>query len=336
MPDAVVRQGIRRLLRRRLQQEKAGGAAGIERRKHALVETLRSAPIAIHTTEANEQHYEVPADFFRHILGRNMKYSGGYWPDGVDGLDASEEAMLELSVERAMLEDGQDVLELGCGWGSMTLYIAARYRSSRVVGVSNSTSQREFIRSEATRRGLSNVEVVTADMNDFDVDTDFPGRRFDRVVSVEMLEHMRNYDLLFQRISSWMKDDGRCFVHVFCHRDVTYPFEVQDASDWMAEYFFTGGMMPSFDLFRRFPQHLAVEAEWLMAGTHYQKTSNAWLNRMDCEKATLFPLLQRTYGEKEARRWWVRWRTFFMACAELFGYREGTEWLVGHYRFRRA
>lgn len=347
LPDAAVRFGIRRLLRQRLADETAGGPGAVVRRKQALVDELRQSPIALHVGDANEQHYEVPTEFFRHVLGRHMKYSGGYWPDGLgaldggaefDGaaLDASEEAMLELSAERAQLEDGQDVLELGCGWGSFTLFIASKFPQSRVVGVSNSRTQREYILSEAVRRGLGNVAVVTADMNDFDAQDHFPERRFDRVVSVEMLEHMRNYEELFRRIARWMKDDARFFVHIFCHREVAYPFTVRDASDWMAKFFFTGGLMPSFDLFRSFDEHLAIEEEWKVSGTHYEATSNAWLAKMDIHRDVLQPILERTYGAGEVTRWWVRWRTFFMACAELFGYRGGEEWLVGHYRFRKV
>lgn len=335
LPDAAIRFGIRRLVRRRLEEESrggpAGGAAGVEARKKSLVEELRRSPVALHTDDANEQHYEVPTEFFRHVLGPHMKYSGGYWPDGVDTLAASEVAMLALSAERADLRDGQDVLELGCGWGSLTLYMAAAFPASRIVGVSNSRSQREYILGEARRRGLENVEIVTADMNDFDVE-----RRFDRVVSVEMLEHMRNYEELFRRIAGWMKDDARFFVHIFCHREVAYPFEVRDASDWMAQYFFTGGMMPSFDLFRSFDDHLQIEKEWQVPGTHYEKTSNAWLAEMDGHPDELMPILERTYGAGEGTRWWARWRTFFMACAELFGFRGGEEWLVGHYLLRKV
>ena len=342
LPDIAIRHGIRGLLRQRLAEETAGGPEAMGRRKQALVDELRRSPIALHVHDANEQHYELPTEFFRHVLGRHMKYSGGCWPDDVSSLDGgsaldrSEEAMLELSAERALLEDGQDVLELGCGWGSFILFIASKFPNSSVVGVSNSRTQREYILSEAARRGLDNVEIVTADMNDFDVEEHYPGRRFDRVVSVEMLEHMRNYEKLFRRIAGWMKDDGRFFVHIFCHRDVSYPFTVRDASDWMAKYFFTGGLMPSFDLFRSFDEHLVIEEEWKVSGSHYEATSNAWLAQMDAHRDELRPILERTYGVGETTRWSVRWRTFFMACAELFGFRGGDEWLVGHYRFRKA
>lgn len=336
LPDRFIRFGIRRLLRQRLAQEMRGGEPGVEKRIRDLVRGLRSSPVAVHTEAANEQHYEVPTEFFREVLGRHMKYSGGFWPEGGGHLDAGEEAMLALSAKRAQLEDGQEVLELGCGWGSMTLFAASRFPNSRILGVSNSHSQREHILGQARDRGLDNVEIVTADMNDFDPHQHVPGRRFDRVVSIEMLEHMRNYEELFRRIAGWIKDEGRFFVHIFCHRRVAYPFEVRDESDWMAKYFFTGGLMPSFDLFRSFDQHLKIEADWRVLGTHYEKTSNAWLANMDARRDELLPILKRTYGADQAKRWWVYWRVFFMSCAELFGYREGTEWLVGHYRFRKG
>lgn len=334
LPDALIRHGIRRLLERRLAEERAGAP---EARHAELVERLRRSPIALHTDDANEQHYEVPTEFFRHVLGRHMKYSGGFWPPGTRTLDGSEEAMLDLSCRRARLEDHQNVLELGCGWGSMTLYVASRYPSSRIVGVSNSATQREYILEQAGDRGLGNVEVITADMNDFLVDQHVgEGRRFDRVISIEMLEHMRNYERLFRRIAKWMKDDGRFFAHVFCHRELAYPFEVRDATDWMARHFFTGGLMPSARLFHEFDHDLEVEKSWQVDGTHYQTTAEAWLAEMDAHEEQIRPILAETYGEDEETRWWVRWRVFFMACAELFGYRDGEEWLVGHYRFRKV
>lgn len=331
LPDALIRFGIRRLLRRRLAQERAGD---LQARHEELLASLREAPIALHTDDANEQHYQVPTEFFRHVLGKHMKYSGGYWPPGTRTLDESEAAMLELSCRRARLDDHQEILELGCGWGSMTLYVASRYPHSRIVAVSNSATQRQFILGQAKERGLDNVEVITADMNDFDLNEE--ERRFDRVISIEMLEHMRNYQHLFRRIAKWMKDDGRFFAHVFCHRDLAYPFEVRDASDWMARYFFTGGLMPSARLFYEFDEDIEVEESWPVDGTHYEKTAEAWLANMDAHEEQIRPILAATYGEGEETSWWVRWRVFFMACAELFGTRDGEEWLVCHYRFRKA
>ena len=329
LPDPVIRFGIRRLLAQRLRQEQATDAAAVRQRKAAFVEELSSSPIALHTDAANEQHYEVPTELYLAVLGKYMKYSSGYWPEGVKDIDGSELAMLELSAERAGLSDGQEILELGCGWGSMTLFMAERFPGSRITAVSNSSTQRQHILSQAKARGLENLEVLTRDMNDFDID-----RRFDRIVSIEMFEHMRNYQQLFARVARWLKDDGFCFVHVFCHKDVAYPFEDRGDGDWMARYFFTGGQMPSFDLFEHFQDDVEMVESWKVSGEHYSRTSEAWLERMDQNEKELAPLFEKTYGE-EAKKFWVYWRVFFMSCAELFGYRGGEEWLVGHYLFRR-
>ena len=239
--------------------------------------------------------------------------------------------MLDLYLERAELADGQEILELGCGWGSLTLYMAERFPGSRILAVSNSASQGEHIRAEARRRGLEGVEVRTVDMNELDTD-----RRFDRVVSIEMFEHMRNYALLFERVTGWLQPGGKLFVHIFCHRELAYPFEVTGDDDWMARYFFTGGLMPSADLLPRFQDPLRLEEHWWIPGTHYQRTSEAWLQAMDSHRPELEPIVSEVYGEGQALRWWVYWRVFFLACAELFGYRQGSEWGVAHYRWSRA
>lgn len=333
IPDPLIRIGIRRLLAQRLKQESADDPAVVEARKRELVEELRRGAVAVHTDDANDQHYEVPTELYEQILGRHLKYSSGYWPDGLDGLenlDESERLMLELSTDRAQLRDGQQILELGCGWGSWTLFMAERFPNSHVTGVSNSAGQRRHILAQAEARGLTNVDILTKDVNELEL-----GSQFDRVVSIEMFEHMRNYERLFEKVASWLKPDGRCFVHVFCHKEVAYPFEVRGAGDWMARYFFTGGMMPSVDLFERFPRHLRVAKTWVESGTHYQKTSEAWLAKMDRNMAAVEPILRRTYGD-EHRKFKVFWRVFFMACAELFGYRGGDEWKVAHYLFERA
>jgi cyclopropane-fatty-acyl-phospholipid synthase len=329
LPDSVIRFGIRRLLAQRLRQEEVDQPAAVARRKRAFVEALEKSPIALHTDAANEQHYEVPTEFYQQVLGKYLKYSSGYWPRGVDDIDGSERAMLELSAERAGLADGQEILELGCGWGSMTLYMAETYPKARITAISNSATQRRHILGQAAERGLDNLEVITCDMNDFDTE-----QRFDRIVSIEMFEHMRNYRELFARVARWLKEDGYCFVHVFCHRDAAYPFEDRGGGDWMARYFFTGGQMPSFDLFEHFQEDVEMLESWKVSGEHYSRTSEAWLERMDANADALRPLFVQTYGD-QARRFWVYWRVFFMACAELFGWRGGDEWLVGHYLFRR-
>jgi len=331
LPDWLLRRGIRRICAARLREESAGGPEAQRERRRLLLAQLGSGPIAIRTDAANEQHYEVPAEFFQRVLGRHMKYSCGYWPPGVTTLDGSEEAMLALAAERARIADGQNILELGCGWGSLTLFLAERFPGCRVTAVSNSRSQKEFIDARARDRGLANVEVNTADMNAF-----HPGGQFDRIVSVEMFEHMRNYGELFARIARWMRPGALLFVHVFAHARFAYPYEVRGPDDWMARYFFTGGMMPSEDLLPAFDRHVRCIERWRLDGTHYQRTAEAWLARMDANRDALLPVLARTYGRREAQTWWIRWRLFFMACAELWGYRQGTEWIVCHYLFEPA
>ncbi len=337
IPDGILRAGIRRLLRQRLRDESRGGAAASAARKLAFIESLKTSPIAVRTDAANRQHYEVPTEFFRYALGRRMKYSCALWLPHTNSLDEAEEAMLALTCERAHIENGQRILELGCGWGSLSLYMAERFPKSEITAVSNSRTQREFLESEIAKRGLRNLTIVTADMNDFQPAQRLDGLdRFDRIVSVEMFEHMRNYETLFARIASWLCDDGLLFVHVFAHRTFAYPYDVRDESDWMAQHFFSGGLMPSEDLFQHFEKHMRTIAQWRVNGTHYQKTAEAWLRNMDAHKDQILPLFAQTYGTENARRWWVRWRIFFMACAELWGYRNGGEWIVSHSLFGRS
>jgi cyclopropane-fatty-acyl-phospholipid synthase len=279
---------------------------------------------------ANEQHYEVPPALFRSVLGRHLKYSCCYWPAGVDSLDEAEAAALEQTCMRADIGNGMSVLELGCGWGSLTLWLGQHYPDSRITAVSNSRSQQAWILEQARLRGLGNIDVRVSDMNVFDT-----GECYDRVVSVEMFEHMRNYAELFRRIHGWLKPDGRFFMHIFCHRSTPYEFEDRGPSDWMSRHFFSGGMMPSDDLPLLFQDDLVLERRWRWHGGHYRRTAEAWLARMDNGRAEIWPLLENIYGTGQARKWWMRWRIFFMSCAELFGYDNGQQWWVGHYRFRR-
>jgi len=330
VPDPVVRAGIRRLLKQRLLEVHADDVEQAARLADAFAGSLRDAPRALVPEKANEQHYEVPAAFFGHVLGRHRKYSGCWWGDGVNTLDEAEARALATTCDRAGLVDGQDVLELGCGWGSLTLWMAQRYPHSRVTAVSNSASQRQHIEAEAARRGLANVRVVTCDMNAFDT-----GQRFDRVVSVEMFEHMRNWPGLFGAVARWLRPEGKFFMHVFTHQGAPYEFVERDASDWMTRHFFSGGMMPSDDLALHFQDDLRLRHRWRWDGRHYERTANAWLANMDGARAQVWPLLEDTYGRDQAAVYWSRWRLFFMSCAELFGYERGQRWGVSHYLFER-
>ncbi len=327
LPETLERWGIRRLLRQRLERTLPSVPADVEERVASFARSMREAPIALVPELANEQHYEVPAEFYAHVLGPHRKYSSAFYPEGVTTLEEAEAAMLALTCERAQLRDGQRILELGCGWGSLTLWMAAHYPGSTITAVSNSNSQREWIERTARERGLANLRVITCDMNAFEAEGPY-----DRVVSVEMFEHMRNWERLLGRVRGWLAEDGRVFLHVFSHRRTCYPFEVEGPNDWMAAHFFTGGMMPSHDLLGVLDLPFSIEEDWVVDGTHYARTSEAWLDNLEREKERLWPILEATYGEGEAQRWFHRWRLFFLSCAELFGYRGGKEWIVSHYR----
>jgi len=328
IPDVVTRAAIRRLCRQRLRDSHRGNdtADGELREFEALVESMRVGPIALVPEKANEQHYELPPEFFAAVLGARRKYSCCIWSTATTTLAEAEAESLRITCDRADLADGQQILELGCGWGSLSLWMAERYRGSHITAVSNSAPQRRFIESESAARGLNNLSVITADMNDFTAEP----HRFDRVVSVEMFEHMRNYERLLERIASWLKPDGKLFVHHFCHRTLAYPYETDGDANWMGRYFFTGGLMPSETMLRHFDRHMTVVEQWRWDGTHYQHTSEAWLANLDQQRRVVLPILAATYGPDEARRWFYRWRLFFLAVAELFGYANGTEWFVSH------
>lgn len=333
VPDALIRHGIRRRLNATLDAH----VLPTETARHAAVaehaRALRDCPVAIDTDAANEQHYEVPAAFYLRALGPRLKYSSAWFDSEDDTLGEAEEKMLRLSCERAGLADGQRILELGCGWGSLSLWMAEHYPGSEITAVSNSSSQKQFIDARAAERGFTNLTVRTANMIDYGGEG---AERFDRVVSVEMFEHMKNYAELMRRIAGWLKPGGKLFVHIFTHRVAAYHYTVESDDDWMAKYFFTGGQMPSHDLLAHFQDHLALVRDWKVNGRHYERTANAWLANMDRHKAEIIPLFEGIYGEADARRWWHYWRIFFMACAELWGFRDGEEWGVSHYLFEKA
>lgn len=330
LPDAVIRMGIRRLLKQRLAEQATGGDAAVTRRTEQLKQRLSQGPIAVKTQDANRQHYEVPAGFYERCLGHRLKYSGCTWTAGVTNLNDAEDAALALVCERAEIADGMNILELGCGWGSLSLWLAEHYRNATITSVSNSASQRAFILSRAAERGLTNLNVITSDINDFETD-----QRYDRCCSIEMFEHMANHHELMRRVSTWLRDDGKLFVHIFTHKRFTYLFEEAGQSNWMGRHFFTGGIMPAHGYLPSFDAHLQCEADWVQNGTHYQQTAEAWLQNTDANRDAILPLFEQTYGKANAPTWLQRWRIFYMACAELWGYAEGNEWAVSHYRFAK-
>ena len=327
VPDFMIRRGIRTLNHKRLQSEEEKLKL---RSKGKLIEELKQMPVAVETKAANNQHYEVPPEFFKRCLGGHLKYSCCYWPEGTVSLDEAEARMLELTCKRADLEDGQDILELGCGWGGISLWMASHYPKARIVSVSNSANQREFILARAKELGLDNLEVLKCDMNDLKIE-----RQYDRVVSVEMFEHMKNYEELLGRIRSWLKPDGKLFVHIFSHKEYAYHFETDGDSNWLGRHFFTGGIMPSDDLLGFFDRDLRIKKKWQISGTHYHKTAEAWLDKMQRHETEIKAIFTRIYGPNQKTKWWVYWRVFFMACSELWKTSGGNEWIVSHYLFER-
>jgi cyclopropane-fatty-acyl-phospholipid synthase len=330
VPDLLIRWEIRSNCGKRIKDETVNDLELQHEKFMAFVQRLKQKPIAENTEAANLQHYEVPTRFFQLVLGKHLKYSCGYWKDGVTDLAQSEKDMLELTCNRAGIKNCQHILECGCGWGSLSLFMAEKFPDSKITAVSNSKTQKQFIDDQAQNRGIRNLQVITADMNTFHTE-----QRFDRIVSVEMFEHMRNYQHLMDKLSGFLHDTGKLFVHIFTHRELSYLYEAKDDSDWMSRYFFTGGVMPSDHLLMYFADHFKIENHWRVNGQHYSKTSEAWLRNMDKNQEEILRLFQQTYGKDEALKWWVYWRIFFMACSELWNYNGGNEWFVSHYLFEK-
>lgn len=330
LPDSLIRAGIRKLCKQRLEEEHINDIEAQSAQYDQFLQELKVSQIAIKTDKANEQHYEVPAEFYLKSLGDHLKYSGCLWTDDTKDLSAAEQQMLELYTRRGEFKDGQDVLELGCGWGSLTLYLAKKYPNSSITTLSNSSSQREFIEKRAAERGINNITVITVDINDFEAE-----KTFDRIVSIEMFEHVRNYQQLFDKVYRWLTPGGKVFLHVFCHRYLMYPFEEDGDDNWMGKYFFSGGQMPAADTFLNFQEKITLSKRWLLSGQHYEKTANAWLENTDKYSKEILTTFEKVYGKEDAKLWLQRWRIFFMACAELFGYRDGNEWLIAHYLFEK-
>ena len=322
LPDAVIRAAIAQLCARTATKLALGNPDS----DAAFASEMAARAIAEETDAANAQHYEVPAAFFAKVLGPNRKYSSCFYKEPASTLQEAEEEALRQTIEHADLADGQAILELGCGWGSLSLTMARQFPDARIVAVSNSASQRAYIEGEARTRGLTNLQVVTCDMNVFD-----PGAQFDRVVSVEMFEHMMNWRELMIRVRSWLKPDGRLFMHIFTHRSGSYLFDRNDREDWIAQHFFTGGVMPSHHLIRQYADLFTVEKEWRWSGVHYQRTAEDWLTNFDANRREIEAVLRPVYG-RQTRLWMRRWRWFFLATSGLFGTAEGSEWGVSHYR----
>jgi len=330
LPDFLIKAGISKLCEDRLKWSDKLGPDKLQEHNQSWVNKLKDSPIALVPEKANEQHYEVPPAFFDIVLGNHLKYSCGFWNNGVTDIEQSELDMLNIYSKRAELNDNMDILELGCGWGSLTLYMAQKYPKSNITAVSNSNDQRKYIQNKCKKLNINNIKVITCDMNDFLID-----EKFDRVISIEMFEHMRNYKKLLHNISNFLKDDGKLFVHIFSHHTMVYPYEDNGPGDWMAREFFSGGLMPSHNLLLNFQDDLKIESTWKVNGTHYSKTSYAWLENMDKNKNEIISIFNDTYGKDNARMWFQRWRIFFLSCAVMFGLKNGTEWGVSHYRFTK-
>lgn len=330
MPDFITRAGIRKLLSERLDSLRFSTEEAHQNYIHQYVDSLKKFPLAVMTKEANEQHYEVPTKYYDFCLGRHKKYSSCFWDKNTTTLEEAEQLSLDISIDHAQIQDGMSILELGCGWGSLSLELARRFPNSKIVSVSNSKTQKTYIDNEAKIRGFTNLEIKTLDLSQKE-NYHFDGENFDRVMSIEMMEHLRNYQDFFNLISKRMKPNAKFFIHIFTHKESPYLFETEGEDNWMGKYFFSGGQMPSINLFEYFNNDLVVQEKWYWNGEHYQRTLEEWLNRMDQNEEEVMKLFKETYGSEYAVTWFNRWRIFYMSCAELFGFNHGKEWGVTHY-----
>lgn len=330
LPDWLIRLGVRATIETGLRRRYRASQEKQEAERLALLNKLKHSPIAIAVDQANQQHYEVSAEFFKLVLGARLKYSCCYWPPGIDSLDQAEDAMFQLTCERAQLENGMDILDLGCGWGSFSLWVAEHYPNSKVVAVSNSRSQKDFIDRQCRLRDIQTIQTVTSDVSNLSLN-----QRFDCIVSIEMFEHMKNYERLLSILSGYLRADGKLFVHIFSHRQFAFEFDASDSANWMAKTFFSGGLMPSDDLLLHFQRDLALCDHWRISGLHYAWTLRAWLDKLDHNKAEVRKALSSIYGADKERLWLANWRLFFIACEETWKIRRGSEYLVSHYLFEK-
>jgi cyclopropane-fatty-acyl-phospholipid synthase len=330
VPDWLIRMVIRRMLSQTLKARRIEDPEEQIKNRMDFIEELKHCPIAIHTENANDQHYEVPTAFFKAVLGPHMKYSSAFFANNETDLGRAEDWMLDLTCIRAQLKPGHNILELGCGWGSLTFFMAENYPNCEITALTNSATQCDYLQNESIRRGLKNVKIIKSNIEDFKT-----SKKFDRVVSVEMFEHMKNYELLLSRIADWLVADGKLFVHIFTHKDLQYHFEDNDGSDWLTRHFFAGGTMPSDALLLYFQSKLRVTGHWRINGMHYKRTAEAWLHNMKKNRQAINSILTESYGAEQAQLRYFYWRLFFLSCAELWGYKQGTEWMISHYLFEK-
>ena len=328
IPDWILRRGVRSQGKERLNMMNKVDST---KEYSKFINEASTGNIAVNTDDANNQHYEVDSEFFKYCLGKNLKYSCCFWDDNTLDLDTAEDNMLEIYSERAEITDGMNILDIGCGWGSLSLFLAQKYPKSEITGVSNSSSQKIFIDSVASKRNISNLKIITRDINDFRTE-----KKYDRIISIEMFEHTKNTKKLMNLINDWLNPNGLFFMHVFAHKENPYYFDRDQKNAWMAKYFFTGGMMPNHNLFKDLKSNLEYQKSWMLSGEHYEKTSNAWLNNMDQNKREILSLFERSNSSTIAKRKFHFWRLFYIACAEIFGYDNGNEWVVSHHLFKKS